>query len=86
MTVNKPRHFDIIATDGGSYLIASLCYDYGLMHNQEFLVLVREKQPPKFIRAKILKALKDKLNMKNDDIKQLAKGQSHECWGDDMYL
>ena len=86
MTINKPRHFDIIATDGHSYLIASMCYDYGVMHDQELLVLAREKQPSKFIRAKILKTLKDRLNMSNDGIKQLAKGQSHECWGDDMYL
>ena len=56
------------------------------MYDQQLLVLVREKQPSKFIRAKILKTLKDRLNMKNDDIKQLSKGQSHECWGDDMYL
>ena len=84
--MNKPAHFNVIATDAHSYLVASVCTNYGVMHDENFLVLVREKQPSKFCRRSILKAIKGKAIKTYADIKNLSKGTIHECWGDDMYL
>ena len=69
-----------------SYLVASICYEYGVVHYEETLVLTREKEPSIYTRGKILKALKGKMGMTDSDVQSLEKGKVATCWGEDRYL
>ena len=51
MTIQKPREFQIIATDMFSYAVASACYEYKLAHSIDYVVLTREKQPSMWARG-----------------------------------
>ena len=69
-----------------SHLVASMCYEYGLFHYIDYLVLTREKEPGMFIRGKALKALNDKVGMTDEQVQSLQKGLVFECWGEDRFL
>ena len=45
MTMMKNRDFQVIDTDLFSYMVASACYEFKLMHWVDYVVLTREKQP-----------------------------------------
>ena len=86
MTINKPRTFQMIQTDMHSYMVASACYEYGLMHYIDYLVLTREKQPSLYSRKQALKGLSDKVKMTDEQIQSMTKGNVFGCWGEDKYL
>ena len=86
MTTHKPRGMQIISTDMNSHLVASMCYEYGLFHYIDYLVLTREKQPGMYIRGKVLKALKEKAKFTDEQVQAMTKGLVYECWGEDRFL
>ena len=85
-TVNRPRDFQIVETDMFSYAIASACYNYGVMHQEQFIVLTRTKTPSMITKKNILNALSTRLGMSDEDISKLEKGNAHDCWGDDHHM
>lgn len=60
------KKIQIINTDYFSYMVVSVCQDFGVAHQQEILVLTRFKEPSVYIRQQILSALKTKLLLTND--------------------
>ena len=58
-TVNKPRHMEVLHTDFFSYAVVSLCYNLGVAHYMDYLVLSREKEPSMFTRTRMLKGLRE---------------------------
>ena len=60
------QKFQILNTDFFSYMVLSVCQDYGVAHSQEILVMTRNKEPSTFTKQVILKALKTKLLLTND--------------------
>ena len=85
-TLNRPRTFQIVDTDMFSYAVVSACYDYKLMHQEQFLVLTREKQPSMYTKKQILNALQNKLKLTDSQIQDLEKGNIFDCWGEDRHL
>lgn len=84
--LQNPR-VEIVDTDTFSYMIMQLCFEVGpLAHQQEFVVLTRDKSAPIFVKQQILKTLKSKLGMSNADVQALTKGLSNQCWGEDKFL
>ena len=84
--LQNPR-VEIVDTDTYSYMVAQLCYEVGpVAHQQEFVVLTRDKVPPMFVKQRILTTLKSKLGMSNADVQALTKGVSYQCWGADKFL
>ena len=69
-----------------SHMVASVCFEYGLFHYIDYLVLTREKQPGLYTRKQVLKGLKDKVGLSDTDVQAMSKGQVFECWGEDRYL
>ena len=63
-------------------MVVNICDDSG---KNDIVVFTREKGPGKFVRQKVLKFLKDKVGLSNDDIKNMNKGKLNECWGDDQW-
>ena len=67
-------------------MIAAVCKSWGAFHYIDYLVMSREKTPSIYTRQTIVKALKEKVKMTNEEIKGLTKSTPHECWGNDQYL
>ena len=55
-------------------MVASVCKSWGAFNYIDYLVMTREKTPGLFVRQKIVKALKDKVGMKNEDIQGMIYG------------
>ena len=85
MTLTRPRNFQIIDTDMFSYAVVSACYDYSISHQEDFLVLTREKQPSLYTKKKIYEALTN-VKKTDADIQALEKGNAFDCWGEDHHL
>ena len=69
-----------------SYAVASACYNYGITHMEDFVVLTREKQPSMYTKKRIYKALSETLKMSDDRITKMTKGDIFKCWGEDRFL
>ena len=68
-------------------MVLQRCFEIGpLAHQQEFIVLTRDKSAPMFVKQQILKTLKSKLGMSNADVQAMTKGLSFKCWGEDKFL
>ena len=67
-TVNKPMNLQIVATDQHSYLLASVCQEFGLFHYQDYLVMSREKEPSLLTRKRMLDGLRESANFKDEEI------------------
>lgn len=81
-TSHRQRSFRIIYTDYYGYMIVSVCQSYGLFYYQDYLVLVRDKQPSLYHRKQMREKLLE-IGLTNKDF---DKGQSYECWGEDYFM
>ncbi len=77
---NKTVH--VVHSDYYSYFIGQTCVDIGNnVHETDYFVWTREKQPPMFVRNKI----RNFFVQKSIDTRSLTKSKLVECWGKDLY-
>ena len=69
-----------------SYAVASACYNYGLAHMEDFVVLTRHKEPSIWTKKQIYKVLSETLKLSDERIQAMDKGRLYDCWGEDMFL
>ena len=76
------KELHVVNTDYYSYLIGQTCKELGgNVHETDYFVWTREKQPPMFIRNKI----RNYFVSKDIDTAGLTKSKLVDCWGKDLY-
>ena len=77
---DKTAH--IVFTDYYSHLVGQTCIELGNnVHETDYFVWTREKQPPMFVRNK----LRNFFVSKDIDTQGLTKSKLVDCWGKDLY-
>ena len=71
-----------IDTDYHTYVVGSVCHedDAGQQHEESFFVMMREKQPPMYMKKRARNALVA-LGLEPET---MEKGPLVKCWGKDI--